>query len=79
MLTIKEGDEPMGAARILNMILADKRVTKTELAKRLGKPRPTLYNTFVKDNMQWDTVAEYADGLGCDIVIQDRETGKIYK
>lgn len=69
----------MGAARILNMILADKRVTKTELAKRIGKPRPTLYNTFAKDNMQWDTVAEYADNLGCDIVIQDRETGKIYK
>lgn len=69
----------MGATKKLKKVMIDKEVSQTKLAELLGKPLNTVRNTFVKDNMRFSTLEEYADILGCDVVLQDRETGEIYR
>lgn len=68
----------MGAAKRLKAILKDKRISQKNMAEMMGKPLPTIYNTFHKDEMKFSTVEMYAEFLGCEILFRDKETGKIY-
>lgn len=68
----------MGAAKLLRKIMIDKKVKQYDLAEQMNKPKQTVYNTMCRDRMTWDNVVQYADALGCDVVIIDRETKKVY-
>ena len=68
----------MGAAEHIKRALKSKKVTQKELAVMMGKPIQTVYNTINKDSMFFSHVEEYADAIGCDVVLVDRETGQIY-
>lgn len=69
----------MGASKKLKKVMVDKEITQTRLAEILGKPFNTVRNTLFNDNMRFDTLEEFADALGCDVVLRDRETGEIYR
>lgn len=56
-----------------------KKVTMAELAERLDKPFFTVRNTLYKGNMKIETLEQYADALGCDVVLIDRKTRKQFR
>ena len=69
----------MGVSKKIKMALIDKEVSQKELAERLGyKGKNTIYNMLKRDNMTYATVEQWADAIGCDVVLQDRLTKKIY-
>ncbi len=68
----------MGAAKTIKKILIDKDKTITALAEEMGKPRQTVANTFSADNLRVATLMEYANALGCEIILKDTETGREY-
>lgn len=67
----------MGMNRIIKTAMLAKKVKSGELAELLGKDKQAFYNWLSRDTMG-DKIIEVADALGCDIVLRDRETGKIY-
>jgi len=69
----------MGASKKLKMILLDKGIRQADLAEMTGRHLPTLRNMFYRDNMTYATVEQLADALGCDVVLWDRKTGKLYR
>ena len=70
----------MGASKKIKMILLDKDIQQKELAEQLGyRGKNTIYNLLKRDNLSFKTVERWADILGCDVVIRDRVTGKIYE
>lgn len=74
----------MRASNILKIIMKEKKLKVKDLADLMGKSDRTVYNTFSRDNlskgggMTFENVVEYAEALGCEIVIRDKETGKEY-
>lgn len=69
----------MGVSKKIKMALIDKDIQQKELAERLGyKGKNTIYNMLKRDNMTYATVEQWADAIGCDVVLQDRLTKKIY-
>ena len=69
----------MGASKTLKHILLDKNKTITALAEEMGKPRPTVSNTFFNDRLTIKSAIEYGHALGCSMYFIDDETGKQYK
>lgn len=69
----------MGSTQMLKSVMKRKKITQFTLAELLGKPYNTVRNTLVADNMKMENFKEYADVLGCDVVLFDRETGEIYR
>lgn len=59
--------------------MIDKGISKKELAELAGMNKQSLYNCFSLGRLSLQTATRLADVLNCDIVLQDRETGKIYK
>lgn len=69
----------MGASRKLKDALKYKKITQIELAKQTGKDLQALRNMLYRDNMTYATVELLADAIGCDVVLRDRKTGKLYR
>lgn len=69
----------MGASQKLKDALRYKKITQIELAERTGKDLQALRNMLYRDNMTYATVEGLADALGCDVVLRDRKTGKLYR
>ena len=69
----------MGASKKLKMLMVDKEITQKELAEMLGKTLNNVRNTLYKDNFRMETLEAWADALGCDVVLRDRKTGKLYR
>lgn len=67
------------AARMFKKVLIDRDMTQADLAQVLGLSFNTVRNTLYKDNMKFDTMVKWADVLGCDVVLIDRDTGEIYR
>lgn len=65
------------AAR-LSAAMAYKGMSKKDLAKKAGKDPQQLYNMLYRDSMTLSTAVKLAGALDCDVVLQDRKTGKIY-
>lgn len=74
----------------LKALLKDRKRSLKDLAEEMGKTPQTLYNAVHMEgketpktgkpiSIQYSTVEEMCDLLGCDIVFRDRETGKIYE
>lgn len=69
----------MGASKKIKMALLDKGIHQNELAQRLGyKGINSIYNMLSRDNMTYAVVERWADAIGCDVVLRDRVSGKIY-
>lgn len=69
----------MDAQKALKAVMKHKRITQHKLAETLGKPYNTVRNTLYGSNMKIETLTEMADALGCDVVLRDRKTGKLYR
>ena len=69
----------MGASKKLKMALLDKGMKQADLAERTGKQLQAMRNMFYRDNMTYANVEQFADALGCDVVLRDRKTGKLYR
>lgn len=69
----------MGVSKKIKMALIDKGIKQKELAESLGyKSINSIYNALNRDSMTFEVAERWADVIGCDIVLRDRETGKIY-
>lgn len=74
----------MGVSARIKKVMKDKKFTAQKLADEIGISRRTVENTFFQDThgenfgMTFDNVIRYANALGCDVIIRDRETGKEY-
>lgn len=69
----------MGASKKIKKALIDKGIKQKELAEVLGyKSINSLYNMLNRDNMTFENAERWANAIGCDVVLRDRETGKIY-
>lgn len=69
----------MGAGKTLKKVLIDKGLTQRDLARRLGKPSQTVYNTVFKDAFKISTAVEYGEALDCSLAYVDNTTGEVYK
>lgn len=58
--------------------MVDKQISKKELAERAGMNIQSLYNCFSLNRITLKNAEKIAHALNCDIVLIDRETGKIY-
>ena len=58
--------------------MIDKGINKKELANLAGINTQSLYNCFSLNRMTMQNAEKIAKALECDIVLQDRKTGKIY-
>lgn len=69
----------MGASRLIKVVLADKNIKRVELSERLGYTgENSVYNMLGKDRFTVANLEKWADALGCQICLRDKETGKIY-
>jgi len=70
----------MGASKHIKMALIDKNKTIKELNEMRGGEQPlqSLYNQINRDSWRFADVEKLADLLGCDVVLVDRQTGKLY-
>lgn len=69
----------MGAAKKIKKRLIDLGLTQKQFSEMIGKSFSTVRNLLVVDNFKMSTLEEWADALGCDVVLIDRETGEIYR
>lgn len=69
----------MGAKKKIKLLLAEKGITQTALARKAGKSEQTLRNLLARDSMRYETVEQLLDVIDCDIVFRDRKTGKIFE
>jgi 23S rRNA C2498 (ribose-2'-O)-methylase RlmM len=68
----------MGAGKHIKTAMIDKGLKAGEVAERLGDNPQVFYNKMSRDSFKYAEAERIADALGCDIVLRDRETGKIY-
>lgn len=69
----------MGISKKFKMALLDKDIQQKELAMRLGyKGKNTIYNMMKRDSMTLATIEQWADAIGCEVVLRDKASGKIY-
>ena len=70
----------MGISKKLKMVMLDKGIRQKNMAEVLGYTNiNSLYNVLNRDSMTFETAEKWADALGCEIVLKDRKTGKIYE
>lgn len=74
----KNKEKYTGIAKPLKMAMVDKGVSQKQIADRLELSTQSLNNSLKHDRMVFNTAQQIADILNCDIVLQDRETKKIY-
>lgn len=62
----------------IKMAMMDKGITASELSGELQIARQSLYNSLHRGNFTSSNLEKIAAVLDCDLVLQDRKTGKIY-
>ncbi len=68
----------MGASILIKTAMLQKGIKLGELAKRTNYNPQALSVKLNRDSMNFDGVQQLADALGCDVVLRDRASGKIY-
>lgn len=72
----------MGATIHIKMALLAKGKTAKDIHEAVRKdndsPIQSLYNQMNRDTWKFSDVEKIADALGCDVVLQDRETKRTY-
>ncbi len=68
----------MSAIKALKKAMKQKHIQQQELADKTDRKLQTVRNTFHRGNMTCAVIEQYADIVGCDVVLRDRETGEIF-
>ena len=68
----------MGASKHIKLALIDKDISQKEFSAIIDKPIQSVYNQLNRDTWKYADVEKIADKIGCDVVLIDRKTGKIY-
>ncbi len=68
----------MGATKHIKMALMAKDKKIIDLAAELKRPEQSLYNQLTRDTWKFADVEKIAGMLGCEVVIRDKDTGRIY-
>lgn len=68
----------MGLSKNFRIAMLQKDIKQPELATAINKDLQQVYNALYRDTFISKTGLEIAHALNCDIVLIDRETGKIY-
>lgn len=68
----------MGASKHIKIAMTDKNIKPGAVASVLGYDNQVFYNKISRDTMKFEDVEKIADVLGCDVVLVDRITKKIY-
>lgn len=68
----------MGASILIKTAMLHKGMKVGDLAPLIGFTPQALSVKLNRDTMTFESAEKMADALGCDIVLRDRETGKIY-
>lgn len=68
----------MSAAKKIKILLIEREITLTELARRLNKSVPTMSDKMKRDNFSEKDLKKIAEVLNYDydIVFTDKDTGK---
>ena len=68
----------MSAAKKIKILLIEREITLTELARRLNKSVPTMIDKMKRDNFSEKDLKKIAEVLNYDydIVFTDKDTGK---
>lgn len=68
----------MAMAEKVRILLVKRKITVTDLAKRLGMSQSNLSNKLSRDNFSEKELQEIAEALNCDLDIRFtlRDTGK---
>lgn len=69
----------MGASLLIKTVMLQKGIKLGELARRTDYSPQTLSVKLNRDAMSFEATQKLADALGCDVVLRDRESGKIYE
>ena len=68
----------MSGAKMMRMVLLDKEISHAAFARKINKPVQTWYNILQRDAMSVKALEEFANEVGCDVVLVDRQTKKMY-
>ena len=68
----------MSASKHIKKCMIEKEIKAGNLAEKLGMMPQTFYNKLSRDSMSFSDAEKIADALGCDVVLIDRTTQKIY-
>lgn len=74
----------MRATETIRAIMTEKKIRVSDIAEITGKHPQTIYNTFQNDRhskrggMTFENAVMLFEALGCEVLIRDKETGKIY-
>ena len=67
----------MSVSRLIRKALVDEKMTQNELASLLGKDPQQVRNSLYRDSFNFSNAEAWFDALGYEIVIRNKETGKI--
>lgn len=68
-----------GITGTLKTAMRAKRIRQTDLAEATNTTLSTVRKAMAKTNINTDTLIAYAEVLGCRVVLEDIETGEIYR
>lgn len=68
----------MGLSKNIKIAMIEKNIKQKELAQLINKDLQQLYNALHRDTFTTKTADQIAEALNCNIVLQDKTTGKIY-
>ncbi len=67
-----------GLAKPLKMAMVDKGITQAKVADEIGITAQSLNNLLKRDNITYNRAVAIAEVLGCEIVLMDKATKRIY-
>ena len=65
------GETYMSVVTVIEAILDEKHITKTELAERIGITKQNMSNKIKRDNFSALELVEIADALGVQLILKD--------
>lgn len=74
----------MGVTKQLRAVMKEKGIKLKDFAQMYNPDSEAktktqvVSNMLTRDNMTFATVEQMADLLGCEVVLRDKKTGKIY-
>ena len=68
-----KSDPKSGIMKVVEMLRQQKKVTKSEMARRLSS-RTRYYEHLQAKDITFETAKMYLNKLGYDLIVRDRET-----
>ena len=68
----------MPASKIIEEVLEEKNISKTELAEKIHVTKQNLFNKMARDNFSTLELVEIADALDMQLLFKDKSSEKEY-